>query len=67
MKKRAHKTFYKNGGVLIKTIKLRDEYSQGWVLPLEHFKDYNFVEGKDLSTELEVLKKALSLKLLMVK
>lgn len=56
MKKRAHKTFYKNDGVLIKTIKLRGEYSQGWVLPLEHFKDYNFVEGKDLSTELGVLK-----------
>ena len=27
MKKRAHKTFYKNDGVLIKTIKLRGEYS----------------------------------------
>lgn len=26
-------------------------------MPLEHFKDYNFVEGKDLSTELGVLKK----------
>ena len=56
MRARTHKNFNGCEGILIRTIKLRGEYSQGWILPLEGFKNLNLEEGKDLSEVLGVLK-----------